>query len=193
MQIGNCVDTPRPSEAWRSTEYSVATKESAAAQAQRVAIDLEYFAFNLAISFQSSLHLMDEFCYQGCEFCWGRLEDLIRLPQGTHYFSWEPHWRASRGETSIRDDRRFCHRELKTELISYHCIKVSATFFPICTKVTILHTTFLSKSQALILLSTSWSLFCCSVCVCVCVPGSSDRGWWKEPSKVRSLRNQNIR
>ena len=56
-QIGNC-ETPRPSEPWRSTPAnSVVTKETSAAQAGSCRSRIEYFAFNLAISFQSPLRL----------------------------------------------------------------------------------------------------------------------------------------
>ena len=56
-QIGNC-ETPRLSKPWRSTPAnSVGTKETAAAQAGSCRSRIEYFVFNLAISFQSPLRL----------------------------------------------------------------------------------------------------------------------------------------
>ena len=62
---------------------------------------------------------------------------------------------------------------------------------------TAVHTTFLSETQALILLSTTASecrsTHFITLVLLQCVHGLSDRGWWKECSIVRSLRYQSIR
>ena len=76
--------------------------------------------------------------------------------------------------------------EWKQNFSLYHCMKVS-TF--LLTR----HTTFLSETQALILLSPTECTHFMTFVLLQCVHALSERGWWRERSIVRWLRNHNIR